>query len=261
METKNKTFKELYEMPVEGHVEKKDCGKGLFLSYLSWAYAWATLIEEDPNANYKVYERPDGRIYWDDGTTAWVKVSVTMFGKEVIEYLAVMDDTRANASIPLVTYKFKNKYGEEKTAEGITTFDAVKAIQRALVKAIARFGIGLKLYAGEDLPTEGDDKPQNDAPQAPKPQTIPSVDPKPKAEAESTKSMTGNAQPIYDEMMKMMRELDPAQTIGLLDWCKRKFGKGPNDLTDINQILATIGAIKAAKFKADKPISDDNMPF
>ena len=73
--------------------------------------------------------------------------------------------------------------------------------------------------------------------------------------------MTGNAQSIYDEMMRMMKDLDPAQAIGLLDWCKRKFGKGPNDLADINQILATISAIKAAKFKASQPIDDDNMPF
>lgn len=234
-----KSFDELYNLPCEGKTEEKNG-----LAYLSWAYAWATLLGQDPTATKKVYEAPDGLLVWKDPVGCHVKVSVTAFGIERTEYLPVMD--YRNQSVPF-----------DKADSMIVN----KTIQRAVTKAIAQFGIGLKLYAGEDLPTKDDDKPQNDAPQAPKPQTVPNADPKPKAEAESTKSMTGNAQQIYDEMMKMMRELDPAQAIGLMDWCKRKFGKGPNDLADINQILATISAIKAAKFKASQPIDDDNMPF
>lgn len=123
-------------------------------------------------------------------------------------------------------------------------------------KQITQLTVVAKDRAGSEVASF--DFPKKTNYQAPKPQTIPNADPKPQAES---KSPSANAQPIYDEMMRMMRELDPAQTIGLMDWCNRKFGKGPNDLADINQILATIGAIKAAKFKADKPISDDNMPF
>ena len=233
-----KTFKELYELPCEGKVEKKDCGKGRYLSYLSWAYAWATLIEQDPDANYKVYERPDGRIYWDDGNTAWVKVSVTMFGKEVIEYLAIMDDTRANASMPLKSYTYKNKYGEEKTAEAVTTFDAIKAIQRALVKAISRFGIGLKLYAGEDLPTK------DDVPQAEEPKPIPQV--------------IGTFQ---SKLKKQMEGLSMENSLSLIKWSQAKYGKAPNDLTDAKQQAELLMKIVAAKYKRDQPIDDDNMLF
>lgn len=141
-------FEELNQINVNGKTEKKNG-----LTYLSWAYAWGELKKKHPNANYKVYEREDGANYFTDGRTCWVKVGVTVqvpakqFFKqgedilptfsdiEHIEYLPVMDFR--NKSIPL---------------ESVTSMDVNKAIQRALTKAIARHGIGLYIYAGEDLP-------------------------------------------------------------------------------------------------------------
>lgn len=123
-------FSELYQINVNENVEKKNG-----LSYLSWAWAWAEVKKIHPNAQYKVYEKDDGRIYWDDGKTAWVKTSVTIEGIEHIEYLPVMD--YKNKSIPI---------------ENITSFDVNKTIQRSLTKACARHGLGLYIYAGEDLP-------------------------------------------------------------------------------------------------------------
>lgn len=127
-------FAELAEINVSDKVEKKNG-----LSYLSWAWAWGEIKKRYPSANYEVKTRDDGRIYWDDGRTAWVVVSVSVpVDGETIshtEFLPVMDNR--NRSIPV---------------EAITSMDANKAIQRALTKAIARHGLGLYIYAGEDLP-------------------------------------------------------------------------------------------------------------
>lgn len=123
-------FDILNDINVNDKTEKK--GK---LTYLSWAWAWGQLKKNYPTANYKVYENADGWNYFHDGRTAWVKVGVTVNGLEHIEYLPVMDNY--NRSIPL---------------DKITSFNVNTSIQRALTKAIARHGLGLYIYAGEDLP-------------------------------------------------------------------------------------------------------------
>lgn len=123
-------FEILNDINVSDKIEKK--GK---LSYLSWAWAWGELKKRHPNATYKVYESADGWNYFTDGRTAWVKVGVTVNAIEHIEYLPVMDNQ--NRSIAL---------------DKITSFNVNTSIQRALTKAIARHGLGLYIYAGEDLP-------------------------------------------------------------------------------------------------------------
>lgn len=123
-------FETLNAVNVNGHTEKKNG-----LTYLSWAWAWAEIKKAYPDAQYTIYETPDGCIYWTDGRTCWVKTGVTINGLEHIEYLPVMD--YRNASI---------------SAEKVTSTDVNKAIQRSLTKACARHGLGLYIYAGEDLP-------------------------------------------------------------------------------------------------------------
>lgn len=123
-------FSTLNDINVNGHVEKKNG-----LSYLSWAWAWAEVKKNYPDAIYTIYENKDGLFYHTDGQTAWVKTGVTINGIEHIEYLPVMD--MRNKSIRI---------------EAITSFDVNKAIQRSLTKACARHGLGLYIYAGEDLP-------------------------------------------------------------------------------------------------------------
>ena len=125
-------FEKLNAIDVNEHVEKKNG-----LSYLSWAWAWAEVKKVHPDANYTVYENADGWFYHTDGKTAWVKTGVTIEGIEHIEMLPVMD--YKNKSIPV---------------NNITSFDVNKAIQRSLTKACARHGLGLYIYAGEDLPEE-----------------------------------------------------------------------------------------------------------
>ena len=127
-------FDTLNTINVNEHVEKKNG-----LSYLSWAWAWAEVKKAYPTATYTIYENNDGWCYFTDGRTCWVKTGVTIEGIEHIEYLPVMDYN--NKSIPL---------------EKVTSFDVNKTIQRSLTKACARHGLGLYVYAGEDLPEVSD---------------------------------------------------------------------------------------------------------
>ena len=125
-------FVELNNINVNGKTEKKNG-----LTYLSWAWAWGEVKKLHPDATYTIYENADGWNYHTDGRTCWVKTGVTVGGIEHIEYLPVMD--HRNQSI---------------NAERVTSFDVNKTIQRSLTKACARHGLGLYVYAGEDLPEE-----------------------------------------------------------------------------------------------------------
>jgi len=127
---KRSVFETLNAVNCNEHTEKK--GQ---LTYLSWAWAWAEVKKRYPGAVYTIYEDPAGRPYFDDGRTCWVKTGLTIEDLEHIEYLPIMDGR--NQSIPV---------------ERVTSFDVNKAIQRSLTKAAARHGLGLYIYAGEDLP-------------------------------------------------------------------------------------------------------------
>lgn len=134
-------FAQLSTIDCKGHIESKPSSGGKTLSYLSWAWAWQILKEKFPTATYTIYENKDGLNYHTDGNTCWVKTGVTVEGIEHIEYLPVMD--YRNASIPV---------------SKVTSFDVNKSIQRSLTKAVARHGLGLYIYAGEDIPDPYDDE-------------------------------------------------------------------------------------------------------
>lgn len=127
-------FRTLNAIDVNDHTEQK-----ANLTYLSWAWAWTEIKSLYPDTTYTIYENKDGWNYHTDGKTCWVKTGVTCNGIEHIEYLPVMD--HRNKSIP---------------AGNVTSFDVNKAIQRSLTKAVARHGLGLYIYAGEDLPEPED---------------------------------------------------------------------------------------------------------
>ena len=135
MENKS-VFEVLNAIDCSEHIEKKNG-----LTYLSWAWAWQILKKHYPAATYQIYEDAQGRNYHTDGRTCWVKTGVSVEGIEHIEYLPVMDFR--NASI---------------LVDKVTSFDVNKAIQRSLTKAVARHGLGLYIYAGEDLPDAADDE-------------------------------------------------------------------------------------------------------
>lgn len=143
-------FEVLNAIDCSEHIEKKNG-----LTYLSWAWAWQILKKHYPASTYTIYEDAMGRNFHTDGRTCWVKTGVTVEGIEHIEYLPVMDFR--NASILL---------------DKVTSFDVNKAIQRSLTKAVARHGLGLYIYAGEDLPDAADEekRPAASKPQAAAPQ-------------------------------------------------------------------------------------------
>ncbi len=130
MSNTKSTFKTLAALNVKDRVEKK----GRF-DYLSWAYAWAMIKDQYPSANRKVYESEHtGLNYFTDGNTGYVKVGVTINDVEHVDYLPIMNHNNQSLSI-----------------EKITSFAVNKTIQRSTVKAIAMHGLGLSLWAGEDL--------------------------------------------------------------------------------------------------------------
>lgn len=136
MEENKSVFETLFAINCNDHTEKKNG-----LTYLSWSFAWAELKKVYPKSFYTVYENEHGWNYFTDGKTAWVKTGVTVVDGdeqlEHIEYLPVMDFR--NRSIPI---------------DQLTSFNVNSTIQRSLTKACARHGLGLYIYAGEDLPEE-----------------------------------------------------------------------------------------------------------
>lgn len=139
-------FNEMYSKNVSDKIEKKNG-----LSYLSWAFAWAEVKKIDENADYQIHEDANGNAFFASSIGIDCKVSVTINNKTHTMRLPVMDG--ANKSMKLEAYEYTTKYGK-KTVEAATSFDVNKTIMRCLVKAIAMHGLGLYIYAGEDLPED-----------------------------------------------------------------------------------------------------------
>lgn len=156
MENAKDRFNTLYNVDVSAKL-----GKKMGLSYLSWADAWAELKKRYPEAEYKIYTRKvitkiekkyqleGGDVktveetyendipYFSDGRTCFVKVGVIIDGDEEVEIFPVRTNKNTSISVDM-----------------ITRVDVNKALQRAFVKACARHGLGLYVYAGEDLPED-----------------------------------------------------------------------------------------------------------
>ena len=128
---KDSDFTKLYEIPLET-IQKGPMN----LTYASWAEAWQRLKEVHPDAKFEVHESTDGTpvFFLQNGKGAFVKVSVTIGNLTHTIHLPVMD--YSNKSID---------------ADKITSFDINKSIMRALVKAIALHGLGLRIYKGEEF--------------------------------------------------------------------------------------------------------------
>ncbi len=124
---------DLLKLNVNEHVEKKQN-----LSYLSWAWAWAEALKADPAATFDV-QTFDGKPYMEVNGTGMVWVTVTMFGKPMTCFLPVMDHRNKPITNP-------------------DAFQVNTALMRCMTKGLALHGLGLYIYAGEDLP-EGDAEP------------------------------------------------------------------------------------------------------
>ena len=148
-------FEKLSKINVNDYVEKKDG-----LTYLSWAWAWSVTKKECPDASYTIMPTD-----YDEDLGFMCHTSVTIEGQTLEMWLPVMDGK--NKSMKKKPYTYSTKYGD-KQVEAATTFDINKTIMRCLVKNLAMFGLGIYIYAGEDLP-------DSESAKAPEPVKAPNV--------------------------------------------------------------------------------------
>jgi hypothetical protein len=134
-------FERLSKINVNEYVEKKDG-----LTYLSWAWAWSVTKKECPDASYNILPTE-----YDEVLGFMCHTTVTIEGQTLEMWLPVMDGK--NKSMKKQPYTYSTKYGD-KQVDAATTFDINKTMMRCLVKNLAMFGLGIYIYAGEDLPEQ-----------------------------------------------------------------------------------------------------------
>ena len=175
-------FVKLFAIDFKDHLEVKKSGS-TELKYVSWAYAWAEVKKLYPAASYEVKKFNGLPYVYDPITGFMVYTSVTIEGVSHEMWLPVLDG--ANKAMKAVPYTYttpKWDYNlqtrrrekvsmEERTVEAASMFDVNKAIMRCLVKNLAMFGLGLYVYAGEDLPEDAAPQPEAEPQKQPKPRT------------------------------------------------------------------------------------------
>ena len=181
MATEN-PFVKLFAIDFKDHLEVKKSGN-TELKYVSWAYAWAEVKKLYPAASYEVKKFNGLPYVYDPITGFMVYTSVTIEGVSHEMWLPVLDG--ANKAMKAVSYTYttpkwdynpqtrrREKIGmEERTVEAASMFDVNKAIMRCLVKNLAMFGLGLYVYAGEDLPEDAAPQPDAEPQRQPKPKS------------------------------------------------------------------------------------------
>ena len=169
-------FDLLYPVDVSEHKEEKNG-----LSYLSWTWAWAEVKKRFPEANYEIIKF-DGIPYVFDPKTGFMVFTRVTIGDITHEmWLPVMDSN--NCAMKDIPYEVQTKY-KKITVKAATMFDINKSIMRCLVKNLAMFGLGLYIYAGEDLPEEMPEEKHEEKQEEPK--------------QEKKRSSRTKAQPVQD---------------------------------------------------------------
>lgn len=165
-------FNKLFAINCNDKTEKKNNGS-TELTYLSWCYAWSEVKKLYPNARYEILKFGENKLpyVFDEKTGYMVFTRVEIEDIEHEMWLPVMDS--ANKAMKDKPYKYtvkkfnaKTKQYElvEKEVQPATMFDINKTIMRCLTKNLAMFGLGLYIYAGEDLPENVDnEEPKNSA--------------------------------------------------------------------------------------------------
>ena len=165
-------FNKLFAINCNDKTEKKSNGS-TELTYLSWCYAWSEVKKLYPNARYDILKFGENKLpyVFDEKTGYMVFTRVEIEDIEHEMWLPVMDSS--NKAMKDKPYKYtvkkfnaKTKQYElvEKEVQPATMFDINKTIMRCLTKNLAMFGLGLYIYAGEDLPENVDnEEPKNSA--------------------------------------------------------------------------------------------------
>ena len=170
----NNYFEVLNGLNVNGHTEKKKAGS-TELTYLSWAWAVAEVLKKFPDMTYRIvkFQDKDGNLLpymYDENTGYMCMTEVTLAGITREMWLPVMDSANRAMKKEKYTYKVKDYYSKdgykEKEVEPATMFDINKTIMRCLTKNFAMFGLGLYIFAGEDLPESEEDQ-DKDPPKEP----------------------------------------------------------------------------------------------
>lgn len=142
-----KTFIEIYKdlasIDCSSFTEKKKD-----LLYLSWSHAWNTVASRY-DTKYEVVKFDWKPYFFDESLGYYVETIVTIEGITRTMQLFVMD--WANNAMTNKSYTYKTKFWD-KTVEKATMFEINTAIMRCLTKNLAIFGLGINIYAGEDLP-------------------------------------------------------------------------------------------------------------
>lgn len=169
-------FETLKALDLNDKCEKRDN-----LTYLSWANAWGEFKAAYPSASYRIVKNPDNGLpyFCDREIGIIVFTEVTVDGITLEMWLPVMDGKNKAMKLEPYSYQAWDNYKKayvEKTVQAATMFDVNKTIMRCLVKNLAMFGLGLYIYAGDDLPEKATDdqtptspSPSSQQPSAPKP--------------------------------------------------------------------------------------------
>lgn len=182
------SFEKLYGVNVNDKVEKKNG-----LNYLSWSWAWAEFKKLYPNARYNIVTYENGCPYFYDPNTGYMVMTEIVADEMCYEmWLPVMDGN--NKAMKAEPYEIKTKY-KTYTVQAATMFDINKTIMRCLVKNMAMFGLGLYIYAGEDLP-DTDEEQHFEPPK------------QNKAKAEKPKKTEKSDEEIADEIKRLLTKSD-----------------------------------------------------
>lgn len=244
-EVSNDVFETLRLVDVSEHVEEKDTGKAK-LKYLSWAWAWHEVRRRYPDATYTIVKNEQGLPYFVDPQMGIMVYTTVTIGNETHEmWLPVMDG--ANNPMRLESYDITMKWGK-KHVEAATMFDINKTVMRCLTKNLAMFGIGLALYAGEDL---FDDPSGAKGVEATKPETKSEAKPEQEAKpAETPMSMSEMKQEIDMIVKARTKNMTQEQKQAAANWIKEQLGTWDylkcTDVPKLTKFLETLKATKKA---------------
>lgn len=150
-------FEELAAINVNDELEERDG-----LSFLSWAPAWDIFKRKYPDAAYRVIMFDGKPYHYDPNLGYLVMTEVTAGGETLPMWLFAMDSKNKSLLDHSYEYTVKKKDGSTytKKVDAATMFDINKTLMRCFVKNLAMFGLGLYVYAGEDIPKEEVSEPE-----------------------------------------------------------------------------------------------------
>lgn len=222
------SFEKLYNIDVSSYIEKKNG-----LNYLSWANAIAEFKKVHPNMTYEVKKFENGLPYvYDENTGYMVFTSVTVDDLTLEMWLPVMDS--ANNAMKSKPYTIRTKY-KEFPVQAATMFDINKTIMRCLTKNLAMFGLGLRVYNGEDLPEEV--QPEKEQPEKhfePPKKTKAKKEEAPSGE--DIKKMLNKSQTeLAADLKKLLMETNSDTTI-FLDWASKRYKR---NIRNVDEMIPT----------------------